>query len=435
MLGGLEPKYRTMHEKTVDAVREHLLYRPMAKGDPDILFSAKAHSSDGTLAMMTYEWEVTHLTCFLGGMFGLGGKIFNRPEDVEIAKKLADGCVWAYDSMPAGVMPEYSRVLPCKKPDDCHFDQAAWYKALDPLSAEQREQRMEEYYTSLAEWKEEVKELEEKEAKRKQAEAEKRQEEARRRAAEEEERRKRPVNSTLPGQEATSAGQQRAASVAEPKHKETVQKRDLGDSNEVPAPAATESNTQKLQDILDLNSNGSHGDDSDQKPMSDIQYPPAPKKPVTHQEYAERRVRDERIPSGFVTLNDKRYILRYVSFPHLPCRPAPSPILILTQPINHKQTRSHRVSLVHVPHHRRRGVAGEGVAHVRGGGAGDADRGGAWGVPRCDARAGGHAERRRRGQHGELLAGRDAQVLLPPVCRARRHLAGRVGAEYGGASV
>ncbi|KAK3904682.1 glycosyl hydrolase family 47-domain-containing protein [Staphylotrichum tortipilum] len=302
MLGGLEPKYRTMHEKTVDAAREHLLYRPMAKGDPDILFSAKAYSTDGTLAKMTYEWEVTHLTCFLGGMFGLGGKIFNRPGDVEIGKKLADGCVWAYDSMPAGVMPESSRVVPCKSADDCHFDQAAWYKALDHLSLEEREKRMDDYYTSLAKWKKEVKELEEEEASQKQAEAQKRQEEARRRAAEEEERRKRPVNSSLPGQEAT-AGQQRPASVAELKQQDTVQKRDLGDSN------ASQSNTQKLQDILDFNSNG-HDDDSDQKPMKDVSLPPAPEKPLTHQEFVERRIKNERIPSGFVTLNDKRYILR-----------------------------------------------------------------------------------------------------------------------------
>ncbi len=311
MLGGLEPKYRTMHEKTVDAVREHLLYRPMAKGDPDILFSAKAYSSDGTLDKMTYEWEVTHLTCFLGGMFGLGGKIFNRPGDVEIAKKLADGCVWAYDSMPAGVMPESSRVLPCNKADDCHFDQAAWYQALDRLSLEQRATQMDDYNTNLASWKEEIKQLEEKEAKQKQAEAQKRLEEAKRRAADEEERRKRPVNSTLPGQEAATGGQPRAASVADPKQ-DSVQKRELGDSNEAPAAAGTQSQTQKLQDILDLNSNG-HGDDLDQKPMSDISYPPAPEKPVTREEYVEKRIKNERIPSGFVTLNDKRYILRYIT--------------------------------------------------------------------------------------------------------------------------
>ena len=29
-------------------------------------------------------------------MLGIAGKIFNRPDDVKVGVKLADGCVWAY---------------------------------------------------------------------------------------------------------------------------------------------------------------------------------------------------------------------------------------------------------------------------------------------------------------------------------------------------
>ncbi|KXX76377.1 Mannosyl-oligosaccharide 1,2-alpha-mannosidase IB [Madurella mycetomatis] len=161
LLGGLEPKYRTMHEKVADAVKEYLLYRPMAKGDPDILFSAKAYSPDGTADRLSYEWEVTHLTCFIGGMFGLGGKVFDRPEDVEIAKKLTDGCVWAYDVMPTGIMPETATLVPCEKPDDCHWNQTAWYERLDPNPGH-RESQMEDYYVRKAEWKKQVEELKQK---------------------------------------------------------------------------------------------------------------------------------------------------------------------------------------------------------------------------------------------------------------------------------
>jgi mannosyl-oligosaccharide alpha-1,2-mannosidase len=233
MLGGLEPKYRTMHEKTADAVKEYLLFRPMAQGDPDILFSAKVTSTDGTAEKMSYEWETTHLTCFLGGTFGLGGKIFNRPEDVEIGKKLTDGCVWAYDVMPTGVMPEHGSLLPCKKPDDCHYDEAAWYAALDPTAA-QREKEMEQYNVKLAEWKEEVKDLEKQHA------------------------------------------------------------------------------LQKKEAEADLNSpgSGSRDDTPGQKPLGELTLPKKPTKPVTHLEYVTSRIKSEHIPSGFVSIRDKRYILR-----------------------------------------------------------------------------------------------------------------------------
>jgi mannosyl-oligosaccharide alpha-1,2-mannosidase len=233
MLGGLESKYRTMHEKTADAVKEYLLFRPMAQGDPDILFSAKVTSTDGTAEKMSYEWVTTHLTCFLGGTFGLGGKIFNRPEDVEIGKKLTDGCVWAYDVMPTGIMPEHGSLLPCKNPDDCRYDEAAWYEALDP-SAAQRKKETEEYYEKLAKWKVEVKDLEKQHAlQKKEAEA----------------------DPNSPG-------------------------------------------------------SGSGGDTSGQKPLGELILPEEPAKPVSHLEYVTSRIKKEHIPSGFVSIRDKRYILR-----------------------------------------------------------------------------------------------------------------------------
>jgi len=299
MLGGLVSKYRTMHEKTVEGVKKYLLFRPMAEGDPDILFSAKAYSPDGTAEKMSYDWEVTHLTCFLGGMFGLGGKIFNSPEDVEIGKKLTEGCVWAYEVMPAGIMPEYASVLPCKDPNDCHYDQAAWYKSLDPEEAENRDKQMEEYHTRLATWKQKTEDLQKEEALQQQAAERKRQREAAKKAAEEEERRKRPVNSTLPGHAGTPAP--------------GVEKRDLVDGREVPAHTAADSGTEEklrnLQNSLDPNSD-EFGDASSQKPIAQIVFPPAPSKPRTHLEYVTDRIKKEHIPSGFVTISDRRYILR-----------------------------------------------------------------------------------------------------------------------------
>lgn len=43
----------------------------------------------------------------------MGGKILERPKDVEIGKRLAQGCVWAYGATGTGVMPEDLTVAPC----------------------------------------------------------------------------------------------------------------------------------------------------------------------------------------------------------------------------------------------------------------------------------------------------------------------------------
>lgn len=293
MLGGLEPKYRTMHEKTADAVKEYLLFRPMAEGDPDILFSAKAFSTDGTTENMSYEWETTHLTCFLGGTFGLGGKVFDRPEDVEIAKKLTDGCVWAYDVMPTGVMPESAAVLPCKKPDDCRYDEAAWYAALDP-SADQRERQLEQYYDSLAEWKERVKEVERHNALQKQAEEQKRDSEAGGKTVQEDtpRRQSEDLSPELAQQDTSS----------EP----GFQKRDAGE---------TTVNTAAEEFHNKLNSSNSESwidtyTAPEQKPIGELTIPPAPVKPLSHHEYVTQRIKSEHIPSGFVGIRDRRYLLR-----------------------------------------------------------------------------------------------------------------------------
>jgi mannosyl-oligosaccharide alpha-1,2-mannosidase len=310
LLGGLETKYRTMHEKTADAVKEHLLFRPMAKGDPDILFSAKAYSRDGTRDKMSYEWESTHLTCFLGGMFGLGGKIFDRPEDVDVGKKLADGCVWAYESMPAGVMPESATLLPCKDPNDCHFDQTAWYAALDP-NAEHRETAMEEYYIKLAEWKDKVEALKKEDTLRKQAEERTRQADDQKKIAAEAARTKVPEPS-----ESVPSDLKEKDTIIIPASRSGAQKRDIVDEGrrEAPTHATTSaSNTEeekakKLQNSLDLNANSANV--PGQKPMGELVLPPAPTKPATHQEYVDKRIQDERLPPGYLSLHDKRYILR-----------------------------------------------------------------------------------------------------------------------------
>ncbi|KAK0725445.1 glycosyl hydrolase family 47-domain-containing protein [Lasiosphaeris hirsuta] len=358
MLGGLVPKYRAMHEKTVEAVKKYLLFRPMVEGDPDILFSAKVVAPHDNDENLTYDWEVTHLTCFLGGMFGLGGKIFERPEDVEIGRKLSAGCAWAYDVMPTGIMPEFAAVMPCAKADDCHFNKTAWYEALDPRF-EAREAEMEEYYLQKKGWKLAVQELKEKaalqqaeDARRKEEEKQKAAEEAKKKQAEdarkraeeeEEEKRLRPANGTLPegGGATANAGKESGHDIKEKDNTpeqfvQNVQKRDLLGVGSLPVgeeaeakmiedkvkrleghvkpgadlPVASPSPDANVTPLSDPDVTSRSPDEGDQKPMIDIILPPEPDRPKTHEEYVAELLERENLVPGFTSIRDPRYILR-----------------------------------------------------------------------------------------------------------------------------
>ena len=139
LLGGLNSQYRTMYEDAMDAVKKKLMFRPMTKDGRDILsvgtFSmASNHVIIGTptARKTTMVYEGTHLTCFAGGMFAIGAKIFDIPSDLEIAKKLTDGCIWAYESTTTGIMPEIFELVPCESMTDCAWNETKWWEAMDP---------------------------------------------------------------------------------------------------------------------------------------------------------------------------------------------------------------------------------------------------------------------------------------------------------------
>lgn len=62
----------------------------------------------------------------------LGAQIFGHVDDLSVATKLTDGCVWAYNATATGIMPEEYLHLPCPDAGPCSWDEAAWRGALDP---------------------------------------------------------------------------------------------------------------------------------------------------------------------------------------------------------------------------------------------------------------------------------------------------------------
>lgn len=123
LLGGVDGTYRKMYEKAMEAAVTYTIYRPMIPGDPDMLGTGFVRSEDGKAYLNP---ELQHLSCYAGGMFALGGKLFENSEHVSIGRKLTDTCVWAYKSSPSGIMPEVSHLYKCENTTNCAWDEKKW---------------------------------------------------------------------------------------------------------------------------------------------------------------------------------------------------------------------------------------------------------------------------------------------------------------------
>ncbi|KAI0886758.1 glycoside hydrolase family 47 protein [Annulohypoxylon maeteangense] len=302
LLGGLEPKYKTLHAKVTAAVKKWLLFRPMIPGDRDILFSAKINTRGSPEVDATTEWEVTHLTCFIGGMFGMGGKIFDVPEDVEIGKRLTDGCVWAYENTPSGIMPEGATVVPCAEVNNCHWNETLYWQYLDPLY-ETRLEQMADYQKQHKEWKS-------------------------KKAQQAKMKGHKNLGATSGGATSDSLVDEKFGSSQGVTTQKTGSKSSRIQKRAPPAPppsrgASTDSTRKSsqvatLEDALDINGGSdsvvaSIGDNADQVPLTqeelDIEYP-EPERPMSHEQYVESRIEAENLPPGFVSAHYHSYILR-----------------------------------------------------------------------------------------------------------------------------
>jgi mannosyl-oligosaccharide alpha-1,2-mannosidase len=124
LLGGVDAVYKQLYTGSMSAAIKHTIYRPMTPDSADILVAggARAHSRQGPVLDARGE----HLVCFAGGMLALGGKLFDLPEHVEVGRKLTDGCIWSYKSLPLGVMPEVFQMVPCHDKLHCDWNETRW---------------------------------------------------------------------------------------------------------------------------------------------------------------------------------------------------------------------------------------------------------------------------------------------------------------------
>jgi len=125
LLGGRDPSYEKMYRAAMETAEKNLIFRPMLPGGDSVLFVGDVHvrPNEGGVQLSS---DSQHLTCFAGGMFGLGGKLFGIREQLATAEKLTRGCAWAYSAFPTGIMPEIFGLLPCPSRDVCEWDEGRW---------------------------------------------------------------------------------------------------------------------------------------------------------------------------------------------------------------------------------------------------------------------------------------------------------------------
>ena len=116
LLSGREPRYQQLYN-ALTVASSYLLYRPSVPDRADILVSANYHASS-----KHRDNQFQHLSCFTGGMYLLGGRLFHNRSHIDIGRRLTDGCVWAYKNAPLGIMPEIVEMAACPSWDPCPYE-------------------------------------------------------------------------------------------------------------------------------------------------------------------------------------------------------------------------------------------------------------------------------------------------------------------------
>lgn len=130
MLGGHNQQYQRMYESALASAKRHIFFQPMNKGNESLLISGTAKRFAAGHIKLVPQGQ--HLTCFAGGMVALAAKAFEQPHDLGTARQLVDGCLWAYESMPSGIMPEVFTTVPCTNDteDACIWNEQRWHGAI-----------------------------------------------------------------------------------------------------------------------------------------------------------------------------------------------------------------------------------------------------------------------------------------------------------------
>ncbi|KAK7546769.1 glycoside hydrolase [Phyllosticta citricarpa] len=292
LLGGHAPEYRDLYLKSMDSVKENLLFRPNVPEDSSqMLFAGSLTINSARVGRVpVLKTEGAHLTCFAGAMFAYGARLFNRDDDLRIGEELTQGCVWAYNSTTTGIMPEQFIVSACESMKGCEWNETQWHLELDPYA----EARMETYRRQMAKYKEQVAEAKAKASQAPEATV----------APETQTPIPTPTGSKVLTQQ-KSIDKRAPIDDVEQDVPPSVKKA-------LPASSKSSSKTTYSDDHEPASYDVEDPDFDEQEVLND----PAtahiwkPTKPISHKEYVAKRIEEERLPKGFLNIEGRQFLLR-----------------------------------------------------------------------------------------------------------------------------
>lgn len=136
LLGGATQQYQRLYEYAIIAIKRNIFYHPMTFNGDNVRLAGQVDSDGRTLVSeLKTEPQAQHLGCFAGGMVAIAAKVFHNQADLSLAERLVDGCLWAYEVMPLGIMPEIMHVVPCENEDYCPWDEQRWHDSVNEAHA------------------------------------------------------------------------------------------------------------------------------------------------------------------------------------------------------------------------------------------------------------------------------------------------------------
>ncbi|KAI8879887.1 glycoside hydrolase family 47 protein [Backusella circina FSU 941] len=136
LVDGTRSQYGRMYTESIKSMKQYMLQQ-IPGYDMLLLPPYNTRQRQSSSSM-------DHLTCFVPGMLAMGSKIFNEPEDMEIAKGLLETCVFMYRTTKTGLCPEnwyfqetepYNQLTYNKSHDELMQLRNWWYGDKKPIVA------------------------------------------------------------------------------------------------------------------------------------------------------------------------------------------------------------------------------------------------------------------------------------------------------------
>ncbi|KAI1296086.1 hypothetical protein EDD11_007584 [Mortierella claussenii] len=126
LLDGKPTQYKDSFVKTMESIHKYMVMLPDNKSQDYAIVGSVDSGSKNAHA------EMEHLACFIAGSLAMGSKYFDRPQDLELAKKVAEGCYMGYHSSVTGIGPEEMKFEAGKEPRTFSVNPNTFYSR--PLS-------------------------------------------------------------------------------------------------------------------------------------------------------------------------------------------------------------------------------------------------------------------------------------------------------------